>query len=71
MTQGEQRAARAALWDAMVESAERLHDAVVLGQPRANARTARRIAAAAQEISALAQAAMALGPTGRAPHGGR
>lgn len=67
MTRAERQAACAAIWQAMVERAERLHDAVVLGQARARARSARRIASAAQDISVLAQAAATLGPTRRAP----
>lgn len=48
--------ARAALWQAMVERAEALHDATVLGQRRTNARAARRIQGLAEGLAVLARA---------------
>lgn len=48
--------ARDALWRALIEHAEALHDAVVLSQARATSRSAVRIAALAADLSALAQA---------------
>lgn len=48
--------ARDAIWRAMVERAEALHDAIVLGQTRATTRSAIHIAALAADLSSLAQA---------------
>lgn len=48
--------ARAALWQAMVERAEKLHDATVLGQRHTDARAARRIQGIAEGLAVLARA---------------
>lgn len=55
-----------ALWRAMVEHAEIIQDAVVLGQRRASAKSARLIEKRASELAALAQAAGLLQRSGRA-----
>ncbi|GIK50994.1 MAG: hypothetical protein BroJett013_36910 [Alphaproteobacteria bacterium] len=47
---------RGVLWQAMVERAEALHDATVLGQHRADARAARRIQGLAEGLAVLARA---------------
>lgn len=60
MTPAQRKAAVAAIWETMIERAEWLHDAVVLGQSRASHRTATRLASTAEEIAALARAAIAL-----------
>lgn len=60
MTLAKRRAAIAALWEAMIDRAERLHDNAVLGQSHASHRTATRLLWTAEEIAALARAAIAL-----------
>jgi len=50
----------AAIWEAMIERAERLHDDAVLGQSHPSHRTATHLLSTAEEIAALARAAIAL-----------
>ena len=59
------RAARAVLWLSMVERAEALHDAVVLGQRDARSAAAKRIEVAATDLAALARAAAVIRSTQR------
>lgn len=47
---------RAALWQAIVERAEALHDDAVTGQRRARSTSAARLGATAQDIATLARA---------------
>lgn len=54
-------AASEALWTALVARAEALHDSAVVGQRRASARTAARLARLADEIATLARAAQMVG----------
>lgn len=51
------RTARDVLWLSMVERAEALHDAVVLGQRDTRTTSARNIEGAATDLAALARAA--------------
>lgn len=60
MTLAQRRAAMAAIWEAMIERAERLHDDAVLGQSHPSHRTATHLLSTAEEIAALARAAIAL-----------
>lgn len=60
MTPAQRKAALAAIWEAMIERAEQLHDDAVLSQSRASHRTATRLLSTAEEIAALARAAIAL-----------
>lgn len=50
------RALRAALWEALVQRAEALHNLTVLGQRRATTHTAARLEQLADELSVLARA---------------
>lgn len=60
MTKQERSVARAAIWEAMVIRAEAVNDAVVLGQVRAAAGTAKHIHALVSDLAALARAAVLL-----------
>lgn len=60
MTLAQRRAAMAAIWETMIERAERLHDDAVLGQSHASYRTATQLLSTAEEIAALARAAISL-----------
>lgn len=60
MTLVQRDAALAAIWEIIIEDAEWLHNAVVLSQSRPSHRTATRLLSTAEEIAALARAAIAL-----------
>lgn len=47
---------RAALWEALIQRAEGLHNVAVLGQRRATKQTATRLERLADELSILARA---------------
>jgi hypothetical protein len=59
------QAARDVLWLSMVERAEALHEAIVLGQRDARRTSAKKIEMAANEVAALARAAALIGSTPR------
>ena len=50
------QAIRAALWDTMIQHAEKLHKVAVLGQRRTTQKTAARLERLADELSVLARA---------------
>ncbi|MFN0063836.1 MAG: hypothetical protein ACKVPX_15125 [Myxococcaceae bacterium] len=59
------RAARDVLWLSMVERAEALNAAIVLGQRGARSAAAKRIEVAATDLAALARAAAVIRSTQR------
>lgn len=66
MSAAKRAAAHTALWEAMVDRAEKVHEAVVRGQRRAGDSAAGRVQGLAEDLAALARSARLLAAqTGR------